>query len=73
MEKSLAFYRDLLGLEEERNQILEGELADQLVGYKDAKLHVIYLSNGDMRHASRAGDTTSTRPAIPCTRPNATR
>ena len=51
MEKSLAFYRDLLGLEEERNQILEGELADQLVGYKDARLHVIYLSNGDMRHA----------------------
>ena len=25
MERSLEFYRDLLGLKEERNQILEGE------------------------------------------------
>ena len=51
MERSLAFYKDLLGLQEERNQVLEGDLVSQLVGYPDARLHVIYLSNGDMRHA----------------------
>ena len=51
MEKMLAFYKDVLELEEERNRVLEGPLADQLVGYKDAKLHVIYLGNGDMRHS----------------------
>ena len=51
MEKMLGFYKGVLGLEEERNRVLEGPLADQLVGYKDAKLHVIYLGNGDMRHS----------------------
>ena len=51
MERSLEFYRDLLGLEEERNQILEGEFISELVGYPDAKLHIIYLGSGDMRHS----------------------
>ena len=51
MERSLAFYRDLLGLEEERNQILEGEFISQLVGYPDARLHIIYLGMGDMKHS----------------------
>ncbi len=32
MERSLAFYRDLLGLKEERNHVLEGEFISQLVG-----------------------------------------
>ena len=51
MERSLEFYRDLLGLEEERNQILEGEFISELVGYPDARLHIIYLGSGDMRHS----------------------
>ena len=51
MERSLAFYRDLLGLKEERNQILEGEFISELAGYPDAKLHIIYLGSGDNRHS----------------------
>ena len=51
MERSLAFYRDQLGLEIERDQILEGEFISELVGYPDAKLHIIYLGLGDMKHS----------------------
>ncbi len=51
MERSLAFYRDLLGLREERNQILEGEFISQLVGYPNARLHIIYLGIGDTKHS----------------------
>ncbi len=51
MERSLEFYQDLLGLKEERNQILEGEFISELVGYPDARLHIIYLGSGDMRHS----------------------
>ena len=51
MERSLEFYRDLLGLKEERNQILEGEFISELVGYPDARLHIIYLGSGDLRHS----------------------
>ena len=51
MERSLAFYRDLLGLQEERNQILEGEFISQLVGYPNARLHIVYLGAGDVRHS----------------------
>ena len=51
MERALRFYRDLLGFTEERNAVLEGEYVSQLVGYDDAKLHVVYLGLGDMRHA----------------------
>ena len=51
MERSLVFYRDLLGLQEERNQILEGEFISELVGYPDARLHIVYLGMGDMRHS----------------------
>ena len=51
MERSRAFYRDLLGLQEERDQILEGEFISELVGYPDARLHIVYLGPGDMRHS----------------------
>ena len=51
MERSLIFYRDQLGLEIERDQILEGEFISELVGYADAKLHIIYLGLGDMKHS----------------------
>ena len=51
MERSLAFYRDQLGLEIERDQILEGEFISELVGYPDPKLHIIYLGLGDMKHS----------------------
>ena len=51
MERSLEFYQDLLGLKQERNQILEGEFISQLVGYPDARLHIVYLGTGDLRHS----------------------
>ena len=51
MERSLAFYRDQLGLGIERDQILEGEFISELVGYPDPKLHIIYLGLGDMKHS----------------------
>ena len=51
MERSVAFYRDQLGLEIDRDQILEGEFISELVGYPDAKLHIIYLGLADMKHS----------------------
>ena len=51
MDRSLAFYRDLLGLVEERNQVLEGEFISSLVGYPEARLHLVYLGLGDMKHS----------------------
>ena len=51
MERSLAFYRDLLGLKEERNRIVEGEFISKLTGYPGAKIHLVFLGLGDMRHS----------------------
>ena len=51
MERSLEFYQELLGLRQERNQILEGEFISELVGYPDARLHIVYLATGDLRHS----------------------
>ena len=51
MERALEFYQDLLGLKQERNQILEGEFISELVGYPDARLHIVYLGTGDLRHS----------------------
>ena len=51
MERSRGFYRDLLGLTEERDQILEGDFVSELVDYPGARLHIVYLGPGDMRHS----------------------
>ena len=51
MERSLAFYRDLLGLKEEVNAIREGPAVSEIVGYPDARLHVVYLGTGDLKHS----------------------
>ena len=51
MERSLAFYRDVLGLREEINLIREGDAISQIVGYPNARLHVIYLGTGDLKHS----------------------
>jgi catechol 2,3-dioxygenase-like lactoylglutathione lyase family enzyme len=51
MERSMAFYRDVLGLTEERNEVLEGEMISLVTGFENTKLHVAYLGNGDMRHS----------------------
>ena len=50
MERALEFYRDVLGLREQRNMVLEGDLVTQLTGFANAKVHVVYLGN-DLRHA----------------------
>ena len=55
MERSLEFYQDLLGLKQERNQILEGEFISELVGYPDARLHIVYLGSGDVEFAAFRG------------------
>ena len=51
MERSLAFYRDVLGLTEERNEVLEGEMISQVTGFENTRIHIAYLGNGDMRHS----------------------
>ena len=51
MERSLVFYRDVLGLTEERDAVLEGEFISQMLDYPGIKLHIVYLGNGDMRHS----------------------
>ena len=51
MERSLAFYQEVLGLKEERNAVLEGEFISQMLGYPGLKIHIVYLGNGDMRHS----------------------
>ena len=51
MERSLSFYRDLLGLSIERDQVLEGDFISEVVGYPDARLHIVYLGVGDQRHS----------------------
>ncbi|MEE2885629.1 MAG: VOC family protein [Chloroflexota bacterium] len=51
MEHSLVFYRDVLGLTEERNEIIEGQMISQLTGFKNTRMHVAYLGIGDMRHS----------------------
>ena len=50
MERALVFYRDVLGLREQRNMVLEGDIVTQLTGFENAKVHVVYLGN-DLRHA----------------------
>ena len=51
IERSLAFYRDLLGLEEERNTVIEDEFISKLLGYPGVRVHTVYLGIGDMRHS----------------------
>ena len=51
MQRSLAFYRDLLGLKVEQEAIREGETISRVVGYPNARLHIVYLGTGDMKHS----------------------
>ena len=51
MERSLAFYRELLGLKVETDGIREGEDISRIFGYPDAKLRVVYLGTGDLWHS----------------------
>jgi catechol 2,3-dioxygenase-like lactoylglutathione lyase family enzyme len=41
----------VVGILPRPDQILEGEFISQLVGYPDARLHIVYLGIGDMKHA----------------------
>ena len=51
MERSVAFYRDVLGLVEERSDVLEGDMISQLTGFENARIRIAYLGTGDMRHS----------------------
>ena len=50
MERSMRFYRDVLGLRVQREMINDGEFAAQLTGFDNARVHIAYLGN-DMKHA----------------------
>jgi catechol 2,3-dioxygenase-like lactoylglutathione lyase family enzyme len=47
LERSLAFYRDLLGLEVATDEELHGESIDRVVGLEGARLRVVELALGD--------------------------
>ena len=51
MERSLTFYRDTLGFKEELNAIREGPGISEVVGFPDARLHIVYLGTGDLKHS----------------------
>jgi len=51
MARSLAFYCGLLGLKEERNWVRDGDYISRITGYPGARLHIVYLGLGDMRHS----------------------
>jgi catechol 2,3-dioxygenase-like lactoylglutathione lyase family enzyme len=49
MERSLRFYRDLLGFCWEHELHVEGEPSDTLLGLRDVKLHAVYLTRDGVR------------------------
>ena len=51
MDESLKFYTNVLGLTEERNVIMEGEVVTKITGFPDARIHIVYLGTGDVKHA----------------------
>jgi len=51
IERSLAFYRDLLGMTVERDTLLEGPEIARAWGLKDTRYRLVYLGIGDNRHA----------------------
>ena len=50
MERSLEFYRDLLGLEITNDLVFEGEILQQMTAQKNPRAHIVFLGNGDSRH-----------------------
>ena len=72
IERSLAFYRDLLGLSIERDQVLEGDFISEVVGYPDARLRIVYLGAGDQRHSVELIQYLNRR-GMPSRCPSATR
>jgi catechol 2,3-dioxygenase-like lactoylglutathione lyase family enzyme len=50
MERSLPFYRDLLGLQVIRDVVREGETFDRLTGFPNARLRVVVLTDGQSEH-----------------------
>jgi glyoxylase I family protein len=49
LERSLHFYRDLLGFTEEHALDVEGEPTDTLLRLHDVKLHAVYLARDGVR------------------------
>ena len=50
MERSLEFYRDLLGLEVTNDLVFEGEILEQMTAQKNPRGRIVFLGNGDSRH-----------------------
>lgn len=51
MQRSLEFYRDVLGLEIERDFELEGDFISQMTDYPSTRMHIIYLGREDLNHS----------------------
>jgi glyoxylase I family protein len=49
MERSLRFYRDVLGFTQEHELRVEGEPTDTLLRLRDVKLHALYLHRDGIR------------------------
>ena len=47
LDRSVAFYRDVLGLEFKGEMLMEGPSAERLFGKKGVKARVAYLNGGD--------------------------
>lgn len=47
MEKSLHFYRDLLGLEIRRNMLEEGEFIDTILGLRGVKVRTVKMASAN--------------------------
>jgi catechol 2,3-dioxygenase-like lactoylglutathione lyase family enzyme len=47
MEKSLAFYRDLLGLKIANDSIEEGDYIDSVLGLSDIRVHIVKMTAPD--------------------------
>lgn len=50
LERSLAFYENLLGLTYKGQMVMEGEATDTLFGMKDCKVKVAYLNGSELLH-----------------------
>lgn len=67
MERSLRFYRDLLGFQYEHELRVEGEPSDTLLRLRDVSLHAVYL----VRDGVRIELLHFVRPLAPPARPRA--
>ncbi|MGH2457532.1 MAG: VOC family protein [Chloroflexota bacterium] len=73
MDRSLRFYRDLLGMEVLVDQTPDADYLGQIVGYPELRLHTVFLAvpghpecrlelNQYLNHQGQVGDLATNRP-----------